>query len=87
MQRYKIFFYYANILEKNFNKKLILDLNQLIILFFFIFLFLRRIFLLIKKLFLFMRIHYIIKILFKNFDLIISIFAKIGAILGVKVKS
>lgn len=34
MQRYKVFFYYANILEKNFNKKLILDLNQLIILFF-----------------------------------------------------
>ena len=34
-----------------------------------------------------MRIHYIIKILFKNFDLIISIFAKIEIILGVKVKS
>ena len=83
MQRYKVFFYYANILEKNFNKKLILDLNQLIILFF---IFKKKIFL-IKKLFLFMRIHYIIKILFKNFDLIISIFAKIGAILGVKVKS
>ena len=76
-------FYYANILEKNFNKKLILDLNQLIILF----LFLRRKFLLIKKLFLFMRIHYIIKILFKNFDLIISILQKFGAIIGVLVKS
>lgn len=83
MQRYKVFFYYANILEKNFNKKLILDLNQLIILFFIF----KKKFLLIKKLLLFMRIHYIIKILFKNFDLIISIFAKIGAILGVKVKS
>lgn len=83
MQRYKVFFYYANILEKNFNKKLILDLNQLIILFFIF----KKKFLLIKKLFLFMRIYYIIKILFKNFDLIISIFAKIGAILGVKVKS
>ena len=34
MQRYKVFFYYANILEKNLIKKLILDLNQLIILFF-----------------------------------------------------
>ena len=34
-----------------------------------------------------MHIHYIIKILFKNFDLIISIFAKIRAILGVLVKS
>lgn len=34
-----------------------------------------------------MHIHYIIKILFKNFDLIISIFAKFGAILWVKVKS
>lgn len=83
MQKYKVFFYYANILEKNFNKKLILDLNQLIILFF---IFKKKISL-IKKLFLFMRIHYIIKILFKNFDLIISIFAKIGAILGVLVKS
>lgn len=35
-----------------------------------------------------MRIHYIIKILFKNFDLIISIFLqKFGAIIRVKVKS
>lgn len=34
MQRYKVFYIYANILEKDFNKKLILDLNQLIILFF-----------------------------------------------------
>lgn len=59
MQRYKVFFYYANILEKNFN----------------------------KKLFLFMRIHYIVKILFKNFDLIISILQKFGAIIGVLVKS
>ena len=83
MQRYKVFYIYANILEKDFNKKLILDLNQLIILFFIF----KKKFFLIKKLFLFMRIHYIIKILFKNFDLIISIFAKIGAILGVLVKS
>lgn len=34
-----------------------------------------------------MRIHYIIKILFKNFDLIISNFAKIWAIIWVLVKS
>lgn len=35
MQRYKVFFYYANILEKILIEKLILDLNQLIILFFY----------------------------------------------------
>ena len=72
MQRYELFFYYANILIRNFNKKLILDLNQLIILFF---LFLRKNFLLIKKFFLFVCVHYINYIenlLFNYFD-----FAKI----------
>nr|DAE96733.1 MAG TPA: hypothetical protein [Caudoviricetes sp.] len=56
MQRYKLFFYYANILIRNFNKKLILDLNQLIILFFIF----KKKFSLIKKFFLFVCVHYII---------------------------
>lgn len=68
MQRYELFFYYANILIKNFNQKLIFDLNQLIILF----LFFKKIFSFNSKIILFVCVHYILYIiaflsrLFKN---------------------